>query len=171
MNSSPAQNIGVPLASNKRQQKFSSIGRLRNSITAAGAAHASYPRGIAVDSSGNVYFTDETNYRIVEMDTGLTTVKAILGTRGSGTGQFISPQTIAIDSVNNIYVVDSANYWVVKMTSIAGPAGPGMASRPDRDIAPFTPTGSRYPHPPRTVSMYRTTQIIKSPSSSEAGHV
>jgi NHL repeat len=85
----------------------------------SGATHASYPRGIAVDSGGNVYITDETNYRIIEMNSTLSNVLATLGTRGSGTGQFISPQTIALDS-SNIYVVDSANYWVVKMTNISG---------------------------------------------------
>jgi tripartite motif-containing protein 71 len=76
-----------------------------------------------VDSSGNVYITDETNYRIVEMDSGLMTVLATLGTRGSGTGQFISPQTIALDSSDNIYVVDSGNYWIDKIPHITSTAG------------------------------------------------
>ena len=66
-------------------------------------AHAPYPRGIAV-GSGGVYITDESNYRIIQMNTGLTSVLATLGTRGSGTWQFISPQTIAVDSTNHIYV-------------------------------------------------------------------
>lgn len=91
-----------------------------SSAFASGVAHASYPRGIAVDSTGNVYITDETNYRIVQMNSSLTSVLATLGTRGGGSGQFLSPQTIAIDSGNNIYVVDSASYWVVKMTDMAG---------------------------------------------------
>jgi tripartite motif-containing protein 71 len=87
-----------------------------------GATHASFPRGIAVNSTG-VYITDETNYRIVEMDSGLTTVIATLGTRGSGTGQFISPQTIALDVSDNIYVVDSGNYWIDKIPNINSTTG------------------------------------------------
>jgi sugar lactone lactonase YvrE len=95
-------------------------GSAATSAFVAGAANASFPRGLAVDSNGNVYITDETNYHIVEMDSGLTTVKATLGTRGSAAGQFISPQTIAIDSSNNIYVVDSSSYWIVKMSDMFG---------------------------------------------------
>jgi hypothetical protein len=94
------------------------VGYATTSAFASGATHATYPRGIAVDSN-YVYITDETNYRIIEMNSTLSNVLATLGTRGSGTGQFISPQTIALDS-SNIYVVDSANYWVVKMTNISG---------------------------------------------------
>lgn len=90
-----------------------------NNGKGSGPYQFSYPRGIAVDVSGNVYVADETNYWIVKMGPGLTTGWTTLGTRGSGTRQFISPQTIAVDS-SGIYVVDSANYWVVKMSDIYG---------------------------------------------------
>jgi len=110
------------------------------SAFASGAAHASFPRGIAVDSFGNVYITDETNYRIVEMNSGLTSVLATLGTRGSGAGQFISPQTIAVDSGNKIYVVDSANYWVVKMANMTG------ANWTKYGVQTGTPSSSVYPN-------------------------
>jgi hypothetical protein len=99
------------------------VGLASTSNFGIGATHASFPRGIAVDSTGTyIYITDETNYRIIQMDSSLLKVQNILGTRGSGTGQFISPQTIALDSVGagHIYVVDSANYWVVKMNDISG---------------------------------------------------
>ena len=43
-----------------------------------------------------------------------------LGTRGSGTGQFVSPQAIALDASHEIYVVDSGTYWVVKMSDMFG---------------------------------------------------
>ena len=86
----------------------------------SGAYQFSYPRGIAVDSSGNVYVADETNYRIDKMSSNLASGWTTLGTRGSGTGQFISPQTVAVDSTGHIYVVDSANYWIVKMNDISG---------------------------------------------------
>jgi tripartite motif-containing protein 71 len=85
----------------------------------SGVDQFSYPRGIAVDPSGNVYVADETNYRIDKMNSSLSGWTT-LGTRGSGTGQFISPQTVAVDSSGQIYVVDSGNYWVVKMTDISG---------------------------------------------------
>lgn len=82
----------------------------------------SYPRGIAVDSTGTyVYVADETNYRIVRLGPDLNNGwKTLGGTRGSGTGQFKSPQTIAVDSSGDIYVVDSGNCWIVRMTDIYG---------------------------------------------------
>jgi len=97
-------------------------GSARVSGRGSGAYQFSYPRGIAVDSTGTyVYVTDETNYRIDKMSSSnLTSGWAALGTRGSGTGQFISPQAIALDSSNHIYVVDSGNFWVVKMNDISG---------------------------------------------------
>lgn len=82
----------------------------------------SYPRGIAVDpTAGYVYVADETNYRVDRMSLDLRSTWTTLGgTRGSGTGQFLSPQTVAVDASGKIFVVDSANYWVVKMSDIAG---------------------------------------------------
>ena len=95
-------------------------GSARVSGRGSGAYQFSYPRGIAVDSTGtNVYVADETNYRIDKMNSSFSSW-ATLGTRGSGTGQFLSPQTVAVDSSGDIYVVDSGNYWVVKMTGISG---------------------------------------------------
>ena len=89
----------------------------------SGVGQFIYPRGIAVDSTKNyVYVADESNYRIVRLDTNLTVTSWVaLGTRGSGSGQFISPQTIAVDaSSGHIYVVDSGNYWIVRMDDITG---------------------------------------------------
>jgi DNA-binding beta-propeller fold protein YncE len=81
-----------------------------------------WPRGIAVNPSGSkVYVSDEASYRIVMLDSALGGWTG-LGTRGSGTGQFISPQTLAVDANDAIYVVDSANYWIVKMNDIGGSA-------------------------------------------------
>ena len=76
------------------------------------------PRGIAVDSSGNVYVVDVINGRIQKFtSTGSFLTK--WGKSGTGDGQFISPYLngIAIDSYGNVYVADTGNYRIQKFTS------------------------------------------------------
>ncbi len=74
------------------------------------------PRGVAVDSLGNVYITDSNNRRVQKFTSdGVFITK--WGTSGAGDGQFNNPIGIAVDSSNNIYVADSGNYRVQKFTS------------------------------------------------------
>lgn len=83
------------------------------------------PRGVAVDSSGNVYVADSSNNEIRKITSaGVVTTLAGSTTPGSsdGTGSaasFNAPTRIAVDSSGNVYVADQGNHEIRKIT----PAG------------------------------------------------
>lgn len=69
----------------------------------------SFPGGIALDSSGNVYVADTDNGRVEEFGPGGA---AIASWNGDGT---VAPMAVAVDSLNNVYVADGNNdtLWVL----------------------------------------------------------
>lgn len=106
----------------------------------ATAAKMNAPLGIAVDPSGNVYFSDSYNFCVRKINTSgiITTVAGIPGSAGfSGDG---GPATsarlkyiwgMALDAAGNLYLCDAPNDRVRKVdvsgiiTTIAGSGTPG----------------------------------------------
>ncbi|MGE5391799.1 MAG: 6-bladed beta-propeller [Deltaproteobacteria bacterium] len=81
-----------------------------------------FPKGIALDASGNIYVVDTTNNRIQYFDaTGQFLGQ--WGSAGNGNGQFNSPTGLAFDSLGNIFVVDAGNSRVQKFDSAGTYAG------------------------------------------------
>jgi len=81
------------------------------------------PRGIALDSSDNLYVVDYGNNRIqkfLSSGTGIVT----WGSKGSEEGQFSAPYGIAVDLSGNVYVASNSNEQqrgtVMAMYSIFG---------------------------------------------------
>ncbi|MFF2481308.1 S-layer homology domain-containing protein [Paenibacillus sp. NPDC058071] len=79
----------------------------------------STPKGVAVDSSGNVYVADTSNHRIQKLTLSTNTWsewKKIGGSTGNGLGEFNGPSAVAVDSSGNVYVADSGNHRIQKLT-------------------------------------------------------
>lgn len=97
-------------------------------------ADLSYPMGVAVDNSGNVYIADQSNnvIRMVNTSGTISTVvgngyNALTGSGGySGDGgpatsaELYNPSGVAVDSSGNIYVADTKNYRLRKVTASTG---------------------------------------------------
>ena len=95
----------------------------------ATSAQTNYPDGIAVDSSGNVYFNDLSNYRVrkVTVSTGIITTVAGTGSPGyNGDGilatsaEIMSAFDVAIDQSDNVYIADTYNGRIRKVTVSTG---------------------------------------------------
>ena len=66
------------------------------------------PRGIAIDSAGNVYIADTGNKRIVVTDEQ-GTYRYQWGYAGFDLGAFNEPTNVAVDAQGNVYVADTWN--------------------------------------------------------------
>jgi len=75
---------------------------------------------IAVDPSGNIYYSDGSQNRILKISqysSSATVVAGIGGYGGSQLNQLSNPNGIFLDSSNSLYVADQNNYRVMKFTS------------------------------------------------------
>ena len=91
-------------------------------------AQLRFPRGTALDGSGNLYIADTGNNRVRRVDTaGVITTFAGTGTEGfSGDGgpatqaQLDSPLGVAVDGSGNIYIADAGNYRIRRVDAATG---------------------------------------------------
>src|SRR5579862_5205284 len=75
------------------------------------------PFGVAVDSSGDVYIADQSNFVIRKVDTSntITTFAGTQGTCGGSIGTFCYPGGLATDSLGNLFVADTYDCQVKKI--------------------------------------------------------
>ena len=102
-----------------------------------GDGQTTWPTGVAVDSAGNVYVSDEWLNRISVFD-NQGNYMSKFGTPGTGDGELNRPSGMTFDSRDNLYVVDTENHRVQKFSSdgrFLGKfgsfgSGPGNLNRP-----------------------------------------
>ncbi|WP_284645292.1 immunoglobulin domain-containing protein [Paenibacillus silviterrae] len=98
-------------------ETWSQFGRL-GSVSSSNPGGFTSPKGVAVDSSGNVYVADTTNHRIQKLTISTNTWsewKKAGGGAGNGLGEFNYPNAVAVDSGGNVYVADSSNHRIQKL--------------------------------------------------------
>ena len=87
--------------------KFGSQGSAQGQLT--------FPHGVAINSSGVVYVTDNGNYRVQLFSADGQFISSF-GSEGSQPGQLYHPLGICVDSTNTVYVTDR-NHRVSVYTS------------------------------------------------------
>ncbi len=100
------------------------------------AARFSSPSGVAIDGSGNIFVSDQSNHTIRKISPAgaVTTLAGLAGSFGTtdGTGsaaRFYRPSGVAVDGSGNLYVADRDNHTVRiitpagVVTTLAGLAG------------------------------------------------
>ncbi|GAB3993632.1 hypothetical protein GCM10028807_29390 [Spirosoma daeguense] len=121
----------------------------------ATSANLYYPRGVAIDRTGNLYIADFYNYRVRKVSTaGIITTVAGNGTFGFGgdggpaTSASLSyPYGVSVDGSGNLYVADRENQRIRKVTTlgvistVAGSGNLGFSG----DGGPATSASLAYP--------------------------
>jgi len=87
------------------------------------AALFNTPKGVAIDTNGNLYVADSAN-QLIRKVSPAAVVMTLAGngtagsTDGTGTGaQFSSPGGVAVDLSSNVYVADTNNHAIRKVTA------------------------------------------------------
>jgi hypothetical protein len=97
-----------------------SLGQIGVSGTSgADNAHLSTPKGIFVDTSGNIWVADSANHRVIKYNSSLVyqTQFGATGISGADNTHLNSPQSVLVDNSGNIYISDSLNHRIVKLNS------------------------------------------------------
>lgn len=168
-------NIFVADTGNRRIRKITPAGVVSNfagsgaqgSIDGpANSATFNQPQGLAFDSSGNLYVTDNHKIRKITPTGDVSTFAGSTSGYTDGTNaiyaQFSVPTSVAIDSTDNVYVADSGNHRIRKITQagvVTTIAGSGI-----RGFANGAGTSARFNYPDG-ITIDRTGNILVTENS------
>jgi uncharacterized protein (TIGR03437 family) len=111
---------------------------LTPSFGAASTAPMAFPRGVALDASGSLYFT--TGFSMIRRIDAGGNVQTVAGTGTPGfsgdgvpanTSRLNDPWAMTLDAAGNLYIADSGNHRIRKVspggfiTTVAGTGAPG----------------------------------------------
>ena len=107
----------------------------------ATSARLSDPKGIALDSAGNLYIADRLNHRVRKVDAATGNISTVAGTgtasfSGDGAAAIAAtlnqPGGVAVDGADNLYISERNNHRVRRVDAATGNistvAGTGTAS-------------------------------------------
>ena len=89
-------------------------------------AQLAVPRGVAVDSAGNLYIADSLNDRIRKVDAATGTIATVAGRTFSGDGgpatqaHIHEPNGVATDGSGNLYIADTNNHRIRRVNAATG---------------------------------------------------
>ena len=119
------------------------------------AARFFYPKGGALDASGNLYFADSGNHTIREITPAgvVSTLAGLAGVSGSadgtnGSARFYNPSGVAVDGNGNVYVADTGNH-VIRMITSAGAVTTLAGLAGNYGAVDGTNNAARFYHPMR----------------------
>lgn len=114
------------------------------------SAQFSYPLGVAIDGSGNLYVADSNNNRIREISGGIVTTLAGNGTASyldgaAASAEFHGPNSVAVDASGHVFVADGSNNVIREIsggmvTTMAG-SNAGYLDGPARSAMLNGPNG------------------------------
>ena len=96
---------------------------------AATSATLSFPQGVALDSSGNLYIADYFSHRVRKVDATTGNISTVAGTGASGSGgdggaatsaMLNNPEGVAADGSGNLYIADGGNHRIRKVDATTG---------------------------------------------------
>ncbi|MDR3774192.1 MAG: FG-GAP-like repeat-containing protein [Terracidiphilus sp.] len=126
----------------------------------ATSAEFEFPKGIALDGAGNLYFADQLNHVVWEVSAATKDIAIVAGNgtpgykgdNGTATGaELYYPSAVALDSAGNLYIADSNNNVIRKVAAGTGAittfAGNGHFGYPPNngDGGPATSASLNYP--------------------------
>jgi sugar lactone lactonase YvrE len=145
-----------------------------NASTAIGLATVigSVP-AVAVDSAGNVFFTDFTLNKIYKVPAGTFVATALTTVDGSGTNELSGPRGIAVDAAGNLYVANQTSQTILRLDNgtwtqkpvMSGSSYSGLAM--DLNGSLYLPLGSNIVKNDRTAVALTYAPLVVSTNSAQ----